>query len=283
MKKLNLTILTLFLLSGCLTVQDSTPSKITPPPLINPPKMGITTPTASVKMPKFINHPPPNIQVDVTAFLKASGCRKGPTSEIEGCDNLRAKMGCDKFIQPDTLWGAINPAYPMVLCLILPDSRQYPKSLTDAKTLSLEIIKEIEKEGYLSLEPGKERHYTRLVVLKDGQFQLLKNFDDLKTVFAPIESPSEALSYALMTTQLKAYYAQKIKPAYRYYMDVIEDTHVVVTKVGYDILLYDYKDFGCSSHPTSTTVVTVRANGLISYPSQILAYANPTEDNVCFD
>ena len=283
MKKLNLTIFIVLLLAGCFATQELPSPKITPSPTPSPEMEITTTPTTSVKMPKLINHPHPNIQVDLTAFLNTSGCRKGPTPQIEGCENLRAKMGCDQFIQPDALWGAIIPAYPMVLCLILPDSRQYPQSLTDAKKLELEVIKEIEKEGYLTLKPGKERLYTRLVILKEGQFQLLKNSDDLKTAFAPIESPAEALSYALMTTQLKAYYDQQIKPDYRYYTDVIEDTHIVVTRKGYDVLLYGYKDFGCSSHPTSTTLVTVRVNGLISYPSQRVAYANPAEDNKCFN
>jgi len=306
MKVLMLTIITSILLTGCFANKKSVPAQTTPPSetvVTTPPSETIiTTPSSetmitspsvkstqssmsnkSPQLPKLINHPHPNLQVDLATFLKAAGCQKGEALEIVGCENLRAQMGCDKLIQPDPLWGGIVPAYPMALCLILPNARQYPKSPTEAKKMALTVIKSIEQEGYFTREPGKETRYTRYVILRDGQFKLIKNIEELQQVFAPIESSLEALSYALMITQLKAYYGQKLNPTYRYYADVIEDTHVVGTKDDYNMLLYSYKNSGCGSHPVSTTSVTVKMNGMISYPSQQLAYANPAEDNICFD
>ncbi|RKZ62706.1 MAG: hypothetical protein DRR08_05305 [Candidatus Parabeggiatoa sp. nov. 2] len=292
--------LILSLLTGC-AANDSARLETNPPPktvATPPPPETVTTntPTETAalstpsepktpppRLPKLINHPRPNIQVELTPFLEASGCKTGKTPELEGCENLRAQMGCDKLIQPDALWGAVTPAYPMVLCLILPDSRRYPNSPDFASKLSEEIIKQIEKEGYFSRGQGRKRRYTRYVILQDGQFQLIKNIDELQKMFAPIESPQEALSYVLMATPFSAHTGQKINPAYRYYTDVIEDTHVVATKDGFEILLYTYRNFGCGSHPTSTIRVTLRLNGMISYPSQRIAYANPAEDNLCVD
>jgi hypothetical protein len=297
MKVFMLTVITFIFLTGCFADKKSVQPQTTLPSeteVTSPPsETGVTSPNVkstqssmpnkSPQLPKLINHPRPNLQVNLAAFLKASGCQTGDALEMVGCENLRAKMGCDKLIQPDPLWGGLAPAYPMALCLIVPNARQYPKSPKDAKKLALEIIKGIEKEGYFTREPGKETRYTRYVILQDGQFKLIKNIEELQQVFAPIESSLEALSYALMVTQLKAYYGQKLNPTYRYYADVIEDTHVVDTKEGYNMLLYSHKTFGCSSHPVSTTSVTVKTNGMISYPSQRLAYANPAEDNLCFD
>jgi len=283
MKNISLISIVLFLLTGCFAAKDSVQIDT------KPSTETLELPTANEGnnpppiLPKFINHPRPNLQVDLTNFLKTSGCKLKGSSEIEGCEGLRAKMGCDKFMQPEALWGAVTPAYPMVLCIVLPDARQYPKSEADAKALVLELIKDIEKEGYFTRSKGMFRHYTRYVILRDGQFQLVKNIDELQKIFAPIESTKEALSYALMATQFVAHYGQKIVPNYRYYTTTIEDTNVVVTEKGYDVLLYTYKKFGCGSHPTSTNLITVGVDGMISYPSQQLAYANPNEDNLCVD
>ncbi len=288
MKNFQIITLILFLLSGCFAAKESVPVKTAPPTQAvqtssEPPASHLPTEAPSKQI-KLINHPRPNIQVDLVPFLEASGCKLGKTGEeLQGCENLRAKMGCDKFMPPEPLWGAVTPVYPMVLCLILPDSRQYPNSPQLASQLSQKFLEEIEKEGYFTWGQGKERRYTRYVILRDGQFQLVKNISELQKLFAPIESHEEALSYALMATQFSAHYGQKINPSYRYYTDVIEDSNVVATKVGFKILLYTHKTYGCGSHPTSTLFVTLRLNGMISYPSQRLAYANPAEDNLCMD
>jgi len=300
MKNFSLISLILFLLSGCFAAKEPVPVKKTRPAQTSEtslelPATDSRTETAGLpapvpekaspsKLPKLINHPRPNIEVDLTPFIEASGCQLGKKGEeLQGCENLRAKMGCDKFMPPDPLWGAVTPAYPMVLCVILPDSRQYPNSPQLASQLSQKFLEEIEKEGYFTWGQGNKRRYTRYVILRDGQFQLINNMSELQKLFAPIESPEEALSYAMMATQFSAHYGQKINPSYRYYTEVIEDSHVVATKQGFKILLYTHKTYGCGSHPASTLLVTLRLNGMISYPSQRLAYANPAEDNLCMD
>jgi hypothetical protein len=99
--------------------------------------------------------------------------------------------------------------------------------------------------------------YVRYAIEKDGQFQLLKNQGELKATYAPIESPDEALSYALASTGLEARYNLETPSGYRYQVNQLEDTHVVETGDGYDVLLYHYQVCGCGPHTTSTVLLHV--------------------------
>jgi hypothetical protein len=51
---------------------------------------------------------------------------------------------------------------------------------------------------------------------------------------------------------------------YRYYTDVLEDTHVVEVANGYEINLFDSKEFGCGPHPVWSVVIRVYYDGAIA-------------------
>ncbi|BAP55577.1 hypothetical protein THII_1280 [Thioploca ingrica] len=271
MKNLSLIGTLLVLLTSCFATKETTTIDS---------KKTITTPANEVvtsaqppqkndlssPLPQLINHSRPPIQMDINTLLNRFQCQQTQTQVLSGCDNLRTQMGCDQLELPNPLWGAVTPLYPLIACIIF----QTPP-----------VVEKMEREGYMTQHQGKPSYYRRYVIWKDEKFQLLKNLDELQRLFAPIDSAQEALSYALMATPFQAQYNQTLNPKYRYYVNRIEDTQVVSTDKDYQILLYTKRQIGCGSHPTSTVLVTVSRNGLISYPSQQLAYVDPAEDNLC--
>ena len=272
MKNLKLEWYLLILLTSCFatketTTIDSPKTKTMPAPEViasapSPQKNDLSSP-----LPQLINHSPPPIQMNINTLLNRFHCQQTETQAVS-CNDLGTQMECDQLELPNPLWGAVTPLYPLISCIII----QTPQ-----------VVEKIEREGYLTQHQGKPSYYRRYVIWKDEKFQLVKNIDELQKLFAPIDSAEEALSYALMATPFQAQYNQTVNPQYRYYVSLIEDTHVVSTDKDYQILLYTKRQVGCGSHPTSTILVTVSRNGLISYPSQQLAYGDPAEDNLCIN
>ena len=272
MKNLSLIGMLLVLLTSCLVTKETTTltsNNLTAKPTTDMAAAISTLPqkTESIsQLPQLINHSRPPLQVDVKNLLNKMHCQATANQVISGCEDLRTQMGCDQLRLPNPLWEAITPTYPLISCIIF----QTPQ-------------RTVEPADYLTQHQDKPNYYRRYVIWKDDKFQLIKQIDELQSTFAPIESAAEALSYALMATPFQAQYQQTLNPNYRYYVNVIEDTHVVSTDRGYQVLLYTKRKIGCGSHPISTVVVTVNRNGLISYPSQQLAYVDPAEDNWCIN
>jgi hypothetical protein len=114
------------------------------------------------------------------------------------------------------------------------------------------------------------------MVYLDDTFQLIGSREKLRDLFAPIESADEALSYALLATG----YSTKYEPedyrlavpgdcdpgpkGYRYYVDTLEDTHVVEVEGGYQVHLFDSQVFGCGPHPVWSVIVQVNHDGTIT-------------------
>lgn len=125
--------------------------------------------------------------------------------------------------------------------------------------------------------------YVRYVIFRSGQFELVRTEDELRNIFAPIETSDEALSYTLAAKNLAAYYGLKANSKYRYFVDEIEDTYVKTTTDGYLVHLFHYKVFGCGPHITSIVDIRVTAQGLVEEVRKESVYKNPSEDDVCVD
>lgn len=121
-----------------------------------------------------------------------------------------------------------------------------------------------------------------LVIHKDGIFQLVSTKEELRALFAPIESADEALSYALLVTE---YHARYDPPAYHsgpcapgglvdnlILVEVIEDTHVVEIEDGYEVYLFGEEKFGCGSHPVWSVPVQVKHDGTITEGPRVKLY-----------
>ena len=99
------------------------------------------------------------------------------------------------------LLGGLSPADPLVECFNYsgepPDRAQF------------------EEEGCMRLV------LTSHLLFKDNAYQLVSGADELRPLFAPVESADEALSYALAATDLYARYGQEIDPDRQYLVDEV--------------------------------------------------------------
>ena len=214
--------------------------------------------SACQSKPKFINHTSPNLAISMDVFTD---------------ETLLANFGCNEIQAPSNLIGGLDPSYPIAICTI-----QYiPGEGTE------ELAAEIESGQFFYYTGGLFGSYVRYIIYQNGEFVLLKTEEDLRKLFAPIESPDEALSYVLAVKNLSAAYGIQYDPAYAYEVDTIEDTYVTSDADGYLVHLFHDQAFGCGPHWTSEVDVHVSFEGSIQERNVRQIFRDPNLDEVCFD
>jgi hypothetical protein len=223
--------------------------------------------------PKVINHNPPSLSVSFSKFQEIA-CPLDENGYLN-CDSGHplSALDCDDIFAPPSLFGGLDPAYPFAICQI---DAIYGNSSDETKA-------EIDAGEYFYYEGGLSGKYIRYIVFRNDEFLLLKSEKEFREVYAPIESPEEALSYVLAVTNLSASYGIVLDPASEYETNTIEDTFVTATSDGYDLLLYYYAAYGCGPHWTSAVLVHISREGIIQELSQTNVFRDPNLDDVCFD
>lgn len=195
---------------------------------------------AGCQNPHFVNHSKPELDVDFSVFENV-GC---PPDEygFRRCktDSPMADLGCNEIREPSNLLGALDPSYPIALCLVIP--------YLNAEEMGAENAHMLAEGKYFFNIGGSIPTYVRYVIFRDNQFELVETEDEFRNIFAPIAGPQEALSYALAVKDLSAYYGLEIDSRYQYFVDEIEDTHVEAMADGYLVHLFFYEVFGCGPH-----------------------------------
>ncbi len=212
--------------------------------------------TACKGEPKFINHASPNLVVSFDAFSDPS--------------TLTA-LGCNEIQPPSNLLGGLTPSYPLAICAVNPSEA------------SEELMTEIDNGQFFYYTGGLFGSYVRYVIQKDGEFVMLKTEENFRKIFAPVESPDEALSYALAVRNLSAYYGLAYYSAFEYEVDTIEDTYVTPEADGYLVHLFYDQVFGCGPHWTSTVDVLVSEEGNVEEVGREAIYRDPNLDELCVD
>jgi hypothetical protein len=215
--------------------------------------------------PRITNHAQPTLAVDTGPF-ESAGCSKD--SGYWRCpEGTQLKgLGCD-FIEASSLLGGLSPAYPMVFCKMRQTHRP----------------DDTQKQNYLFWDGCLVGDLVSLVIYQDEQFQLIRNLDELKASFAPVDSSDEALSYAMAATGLTPVYGFKVESGYRYEVSSLEDTHVVASSDGFQINLYQKRFCGCGPHPFFKIDVFVDKAGNLKISERQPVFENPAEDDLCVD
>jgi hypothetical protein len=221
-----------------------------------------------VEMPlSFVNHPRPEFREDLSAFERA-GCSANEDGRLScEANSPLATLGCDGGIRtPPDLWGALEPHYPIVACIVsgvtkegAPESALYHEVFTERK--------------YMYRMPPPSDAAAVYLIYRDGQFEFIKTEDEFRSIFAPIETADEALSYVLALNKGGAHYGLKADPMYQYLVDTIEDTHVETTGNGFMVHLFD-RDF-CPNR-TQAVDVLVTTQGLIREVRRVPIYRDPS-------
>jgi len=113
---------------------------------------------------------------------------------------------------------------------------------------------------------------------------LIDSRASLQTRFAPIDTAEEAASYAIAATGDQFFTDFKnLSPDFRFYQQRIQRSGVQIKDNDFQVLLYDYQQFGCGPHPYEAVVYQVSRDGQITEFSRTLAWADPQQDNLCID
>ena len=197
--------------------------------------------TPQSKHPTVIQHTAPDLKVD-RKWLKEGGCSLSEHN-YGSCspDSPIRKFGCEE-VRVNDFYGGLP--YPAVLCL------NYSNEPLGA--------------GFTQAGCYLSNHRVALLVYRNGGYSLIRE-GKLGTITAPIDSPEEALSYVIASTDYYPLYDIEIEDYYYYYVDEIEETFIQETRNGYLLhLFYDVEPVcSCAEHYTDMVDVHVNGNGEI--------------------
>lgn len=200
---------------------------------------------------EVIHHKPINDPYDYSLLSGLPGITLNTSNGVTAVGDLTQDLSCDYVSRPSNSIGSIIPLYPLIQIGIIgrdSDERQI-----------------IESEGYFSVWVGMAgAYYRRYAVFKDGTWHVLKNMNDLKNMFAPIETKAEALSYAILATCYYPRYDLSYDSDYTYYTNVIEETYVTENDTTYTVVLFDDTISGCESPYLDRIRIRVGFNGDVS-------------------
>ncbi len=144
----------------------------------------------------------------------------------------------------------------------------------------------------LAKTPGKNCLYLRgcdgafgyvLLAKVEGTYRAARNLEDLKSLFAPIESEKEALSYAVVATGFQPRYEFNIKKNFRTFVWKINTTSSIRKDGGYEVNLFVNRMCGCGPHPDSMVVFHVGRDGSMQNKGTVKLYEDPDFDSLCVD
>ena len=259
MKRILTTLLTFLLLAACTT---ETVSTATPTPTVNP-----TSTLVPRAVPTIINHERPAIEVDFSPFENAGCVSNGYYYE---CDEQGALSGGCTSISKSDMLGGLSPTYPIAFCNYI-----YPEGSKKTVDFSLECF------------DANVRIYgwdcSRIVIYKDSQYILIKNMEEFRSHFVPVDSSEEALGFAFVSSDFYPIFGHEMQKNYVYYVQIIEDTYVEKITDGYIVHLFYTHFIGCGPHDTEAVDVKVTYDGYVKQINRYPIYRDPEEDSLCVD
>ena len=217
---------------------------------------------------RIINHESPNLQADISPFTNA-GCKSLNGNDWYLCEagSPLLELGCTA-IENKPLLGGLTPSHPIAAC-------------------NLEMYEPIAAGDYSSdcfyLDGAAIKVCHRLVIYRDGKYEIVKTMDELRRIFAPVDSPDEALSFALAAGHYFASYGQTVQDDLVYSTRILEDTRVETGANGYLVQVFSTKFVGCGPFDTSAVVIKVTKDGKVEEVSRTPVYRDPSLDNTCAD
>jgi hypothetical protein len=123
----------------------------------------------------------------------------------------------------------------------------------------------------------------RFLVFNNGDYLLIRDIEDLKYNFSPVDSTEKALGYALAATGFSAEFNFEQLKNYRILVDNLQATSVNLIDGGYEMILYNKPMCGQGPHTTYMNTVKVTTTGDVQILESIPAFENPEEDNLIVD
>ncbi len=202
--------------------------------------------------PKFIDYPSPAplpTPLPIAAFPD-SGCEQIEYGGIKCSVSspLRA-LGCDWFGGPSELAAGLTPAYPMVATCVA--SRRVGKCL------------------YVTGHPEPE--WISYIFSREGEYVWANSVSIMQELFAPVDTPQEAITYAQLVTGLEARYSVKrASGSFHtttgkrvFFQEVLEGSHAVESDTGYVVNLFHSDILGCDAWITTQVDILVQYDGAV--------------------
>jgi len=223
--------------------------------------------------PQIVYHPVPDLKVDFTPFENV-GCPLNDTGYSRICeeDSVLYTLGCDRIAEAPDQFGGLSPAYPIAICTYVPMLR--PGVADPHNTPASEYFYNV---------GGPMPMLVRYVIIVDSEFRLVKNADEFRAVFGPVESPDEALSFSLALADVFPLYDLKFNLKYRYEVRILEETYVETIGDGYIVHVFDYQFFGCGPHYYYAVDLNVTPDGRVGEISRTPIFRDPRLDGLCQD
>jgi hypothetical protein len=122
----------------------------------------------------------------------------------------------------------------------------------------------------------------QLLIKKDEKYIVISDSSELKKIFAPVESPEEAISFACAVTNSYPLYTFNLDKNNKYTRKQIFKTYVNKIGTNYIVHLYQFGYLGCGPHYMYSMTYLVYKNGDVKQLAQEIIY-DDTDDHTCGD
>jgi hypothetical protein len=176
---------------------------------------------------------------------------------------LDQQFGCIWISNASAALGNLSPALSLVECLVRSEDYNFNSS------------EGIIREGCMM------QMYRRFIAMQDGEYRLISTKEEFQSLFAPVETKEEALSFAVALTSSFPKYDASVPEGYFPVASLIEPTYMEETDGGFKVHLFDYEVCGCGSHPYYAIDYSVTKDGNVTELSRQKVY--DSNSIICMD
>ncbi|HWQ18908.1 MAG TPA: hypothetical protein VN455_03965 [Methanotrichaceae archaeon] len=206
---------------------------------------------------------PSNLSIDSSAFTNAGCSFEGGRLDcsIAGLDQ---QFNCSSIYNASNDLGGLSPKLPIAECLF--QGSDYASSPDEG----------IVRTGCLI------PFYRRYIVRLDGEFRSISTKEEFISLFAPVETPQEALSFAVALTNSFSKYDASRPQSYFPVVKYIEPTYVEDEKNGaYKVHLFQSEYCGCGTHPIYAVDYLVTRDGNVTEADRQKVF--DSSNDICID
>jgi hypothetical protein len=202
-------------------------------------------------------------RVDREPLLKL-GCKVTGDALVCGTPSTPKAEGitCGEYSQPNDLFGALTPKTPITSC--------------DTLGRGLEV-KGIYRSGC------RLATWHRYVVADGKKLDLIDTKEAFVKRFAPVETPAEALAFAVALTDSKALFKIELPKDAQLFLKTVDPTSVTPVADGFKVRLYGYQFCGCGPHNHLAVDYLVTRAGEVRELDSVPAWTDPKTAKLCID
>jgi len=125
--------------------------------------------------------------------------------------------------------------------------------------------------------------FKKYIIIENGEYKLIGSKEEFIQFFAPVESPEEALGFAVALTGSYPVYNMTIPESYKVFVSEIKTTYVKESDGEFNVHLFNMQICGCGNHPYYSIDYIVTRAGEVNTMSSERIYENPQFSDMCVD